>query len=258
MIFKKSTPATRPAARRVPARRILRARAAASSSEVDDYEGEPTMKLSQAFLVVLLLHIIAVLGIYGFSQLQKKGTPAETPQAAATVPREATPSAPAEKPKVEKFQNQYTVVAGDTLKKIAGKTGTSIEHLEKMNALEANSVIRVGQVLAYESKSPPPASSSTASKQSPATSEKAVPVTAKEPAKEKQKTSETTAAQKTSKPESTPVPNIREPGKTYVVAKGDNPYSLAKKFSVTPAALMKANGIEDAKKLQIGQRITIP
>lgn len=258
MIFKKSKPAPRVPAPRVPARRILRARAATSSSEVEDYGGEPTMKLSQAFLVVLLLHIIAVAGIYGFSQLQKKSTPAETPQAAAATSQESVPPVSTEKPKVEKFQHHYTVVAGDTLKKIAGKTGTSIEHLEQMNNLETNSVIRVGQVLSYETKSPPAASSTAALKPSPAGSEKAPPVAAKEAAKEKPKAAETTAAQKSSKPESTPAPSAKESGKTYVVAKGDNPYSLAKKFHVTPAELMKANGIEDAKKLQIGQRITIP
>ena len=256
MIFKKTTPATRPPARRVPARKILRARAATSSSEVEDYEGEPTMKLSHAFMVVLLLHIIAVAGIYGFSQLQKKNTPAETPHPAATASQAPPPPAATEKPKVEKFQHSYTVVAGDTLKKIASKTGTSIEHLEKMNALETNSVIRVGQVLTYETKSPEPPIA--APQQAPANSEKAAPVAAKEPAKEKPKTVETAAAQKTAKPDSSPASSTKETGKTYVVAKGDNPYSLAKKFNVTPAALMKANGIEDAKKLQIGQRISIP
>ncbi len=45
---------------------------------------------------------------------------------------------------------------------------------------------------------------------------------------------------------------------TYVVAAGDNPAKLAKKFGVTENALLKANGITDARKLQIGQRIVIP
>ena len=46
--------------------------------------------------------------------------------------------------------------------------------------------------------------------------------------------------------------------KTHVVAKGDNPYSLAKKYNITQAALMKANNIDDPKKLKIGQTLVIP
>ena len=40
--------------------------------------------------------------------------------------------------------------------------------------------------------------------------------------------------------------------------KGDNPYKLAKKFHITPEELMKANGITDPKKIQIGQKLKIP
>jgi LysM repeat protein len=43
-----------------------------------------------------------------------------------------------------------------------------------------------------------------------------------------------------------------------VVAKGDNPYSIAKKFKVTQDALMKANNIDDPRKLKIGQKLAIP
>ncbi len=45
---------------------------------------------------------------------------------------------------------------------------------------------------------------------------------------------------------------------TYVVVAGDNPNKLAKKFGVTENALLKTNGITDARKLQVGQRIVIP
>ena len=46
--------------------------------------------------------------------------------------------------------------------------------------------------------------------------------------------------------------------KTYVVAAGDNPNKLAKKFGVSESALLKANGIEDPRKLRIGQQLVIP
>ena len=49
-----------------------------------------------------------------------------------------------------------------------------------------------------------------------------------------------------------------ESKKTYVVAKGDTPTSIAKKFKITSAQLLAANDIEDATKLKIGKKLTIP
>jgi LysM repeat protein len=46
--------------------------------------------------------------------------------------------------------------------------------------------------------------------------------------------------------------------KSYTVAKGDTPVSIAKKFKVTSAQLLAANKIEDAHKLKIGQKLVIP
>jgi len=46
--------------------------------------------------------------------------------------------------------------------------------------------------------------------------------------------------------------------KTYVVAKGDTPVSIAKKFKITSDQLLTTNNIEDAHKLKIGQKLVIP
>ena len=49
-------------------------------------------------------------------------------------------------------------------------------------------------------------------------------------------------------------------GGIYVVKSGDYPAKIAKKFGVSVSALLEANKMtmEDAKKLQIGQKLTIP
>lgn len=47
-------------------------------------------------------------------------------------------------------------------------------------------------------------------------------------------------------------------GKTYVVAKGDNPVNIAKKLKVPYDELIAVNHIEDPHKLQIGQKLIIP
>jgi LysM repeat protein len=54
------------------------------------------------------------------------------------------------------------------------------------------------------------------------------------------------------------VPPKSDPAKTYVVAKGDNPVSIARKFKISQTALMAANHIDDPHKLKIGQKLIIP
>jgi LysM repeat protein len=47
-------------------------------------------------------------------------------------------------------------------------------------------------------------------------------------------------------------------GKTYVVKKGDNPVTIAKKLNVPYDDLIALNHIEDPRKLRIGQKLLIP
>lgn len=60
-------------------------------------------------------------------------------------------------------------------------------------------------------------------------------------------------------PTAKPAGKVAQHGdKTYVVMAGDNPNKLAKKFGVSENMLLKANGIEDPRKLRIGQQLIIP
>ena len=263
MMFKKNTTAPRRPARRLVPRKTMHARAAASREEVEEYESEsePSMKLSQAFIVVLVLHVVAVAGIYGFNQLKEKpARPAnaktEMPEAAATVAltekkADATAKAePATPAKAQVTQTPYTVVAGDTLRRIASKFNTSIESLEKANNLTSTSILKVGQTLMIGS-SAKTATAAPKSTESTAKSDPAPAVVAKAPSVKSPAVQEKADA----KPLEKSQPSEE---KSYVVAKGDNPYSLAKKFNTTQAALMKANNIDDPKKLKIGQKLLIP
>lgn len=52
--------------------------------------------------------------------------------------------------------------------------------------------------------------------------------------------------------------SVSSDAKTYVVVKGDNPVSIARKLKVSESELLKINNIEDPRKLQIGQKLVIP
>ncbi len=51
---------------------------------------------------------------------------------------------------------------------------------------------------------------------------------------------------------------VADSGKVHVVAKGENPHSIARKLGVSYDALVKLNGIDDPRRLQIGQKLQIP
>jgi len=263
MMFKKNTTAPRRPARRLVPRKTMHARAASSREEVEEYESEsePSMKLSQAFIVVLVLHVVAVAGIYGFNQLKEKparpaAAKAETPEAAAPIAvneKKADTAAKVETStaaKSQESQTTYTVVAGDTLKRIASKFKTSIESLEKTNNLTSTSILKVGQTLVIGS-SPKAAATSAQAVESTTKASPTPAIVAKAPPVKAPAVQE--------KAEAKPLaPPLTSEEKSYVVAKGDNPYSLAKKFNITQADLMKANKIDDPKKLKIGQKLVIP
>jgi LysM repeat protein len=126
---------------------------------------EPSMKLSRALLIVLLLHVVAVAGIIAFNAIKTR--------------QASLPSAPS--------QTTVGIASADT-KPLA-----------------------------------------------PAPNPSAPPKTG---------TKMTT--------------RVSDSGKVYVVAKGDNPVTIAKKFKVSYDDLLALNHIDDPRKLKIGQKLLIP
>jgi LysM repeat protein len=140
-------------------------RIGAATADYDDL-AEPSMKLSRALLIVLLLHVVAVAGIIAFNAIKTR--------------QSTLPASPA--------TNTVGVASSET------KPQTTM-------------------------------ASSTA------------PVKA------------TTKTQTT---------KVSDSGKTYTVAKGDNPVTIAKKFKVSYDDLLTLNHIDDPRKLKIGQKLLIP
>ena len=303
MIKPSMKPIRQPVPRRVP-RRILRpihARAAAREEEVDDYEGEsePNMKFSHALIVVLILHVVAVGGVIAFNMLKTKAptaakqkapaaeTQADRPADARTVAKSDTK--PAAKPAAPSLA--YSVVAGDTLRKIAIKQKSSVDAIEQANGLESGATLHIGQVLKIPVKAgalendPAPAAAKTAPAKDPApvvakttptkdVAPAAKPAAPKDPAPVAAKTAEAkapaaapatpktdaapAAAKSGTASDAKPAAKPAASGSSYTVAKGDNPYSIAKKLNVSYSDLLKANKIDDPKKLQIGQKLIVP
>jgi LysM repeat protein len=188
------------------------------------------MKLSHAFMVVLILHVVAVGGIYAFNHIKVNKNPdlianlsgriakatgvASSTVAAAPV----APAAPAPPQRQPGDADEPLPMIGSDAPVVA--RATSVATTKPVAPLAASSAVAP----AVTQTSPPKAA--VASKAAP----KSAPVVA------------TTAAA----------------AGTYKVEKGDNPYKIAKKLGVTSQDLLKVNSIEDPTKLQIGQVLKVP
>lgn len=282
----------------------MRARAATSDKDFEEFEGEsePNMRFSHALIVVLVLHVLAVGGVFAFNSLKARhlapdrAKPAATAQAPAadaakkasasahevSVPAGGAQTKTAAKSQAEPEIASYTVVAGDTLKRIAATHKTSIEAIEQANSISSTATLRVGQALRIPVKSAAPKPDNAALKvaepKAPAAPAKAAETRPSATTKAPDPKTPATPKVSDAKPAASPAPKpveakpapkpAAEPAKadakpassdkTYTVAKGDNPYSIAKKLKVGYNDLLKANDIKDPTKLQIGQVLIVP
>lgn len=121
---------------------------------------------------------------------------------------------------VEHSGKEVEVKAGDSLSRIAARIGTTVSTLKQLNGLSSDRIY-VGQKLAV------PESANVSSTVAP-------------------------------RPVSTRAPMAAAGQKTYKVQPGDTPGAIARKFGISAAELMAANGITDARKLYAGKEIMIP
>lgn len=272
----------------------MRARTATADEVYDeeseeDYggEAEPNMKFSHAVVVVLALHLIVVGGIFAFNSIKarqiaeantgKSAPVTATPNTSAinnepeTTPADAPAKAATAPVKPQNLDSwigrSHTVQAGETLSRIGAQYKVSVSAIEKANDLTSYSTLVVGQVLKI-----PPTGAPETRQTAPAPTVKHDAAPAKPAAGTISSATRPAAATTTTPAVATSAPTVTrtEPetdtpgahgtasGDVYTVAKGDNPYSIAKKLHVSYSDLLSVNDIKDPTKIQIGQKLKIP
>lgn len=200
-------------------RKVVRASARSMRGGEDDYyEAEPNMKLSHAFMVVLILHVVAVGGIYAFNHIKVN----KKPDLLATISG-----------KISEATGQVRAVGP------APEARTTPAELRRMPGDAEEALPAVGSsVVAAAATAPAAAPVRTAPAPAPVVNQTTAPAPA--------------APKAPARPDAASAPG------TYKVAKGDNPYKIAKKLGVSYQALLQLNGIEDPTKLQIDQVLKVP
>lgn len=217
-------------------RKVVRATAARSMRDTDEdyYETEPNMKLSHAFMVVLILHVVAVGGIYAFNKIKVQRSGDLLTGISGKVSKAVGVAAPAKPDVVAAPAAPATAPAAQPAPS-ARLTASDAD--EPLPAVVSNAPTGGAAVAAASVAAP----AVTKAQSAPAVVS-TKPVAAKTAAADKPASKVDTHAA----------------AGTYKVAKGDNPYTIAKKLGVHYSELLKANGIDDPKKLQIGQVLKVP
>jgi LysM repeat protein len=202
----------------------------------DDYEEEPTTKLSTAFVVVLVLHLVAVGGIYAFHSIKAKRREADG--TALTASAGAAKEAAAKSEAVAKPQSAVAPPAQTAAAPVPVPTPVQPAKTAAALAMEKapagpSAVVPQPQP-AKAAGAGGPAHGATVAAGGSGTPAKVAPG----------------ASVNGSAAEGNP--------KTYTVQKGDNPVVIAKRLGVNYDELLKLNGVDNPKKLQIGQVLKLP
>jgi LysM repeat protein len=257
-------------------------RAATAAAPVPEVDGDvPNLGIARALVVILVIHVVAIAGIFAHSHWFEEPQQEAAALAAKSEiqPVKALPDAATPLPQVSEDDGIHIVRAGDTYASIAAANGVKEEDLRKANdniELRASRILRMParQIVAIESdelrrlgdgsvvhetevvpvdplrEAPPMVETAAASQ--------AVLV---KPAVARRTTASSEAAnfepRSTMSTEVEEAPRARNAAK-YTVKQGDTFWKIANAHKTTPAALMKANRINDPKKLKVGMQLLVP
>jgi LysM repeat protein len=224
------------------------AQRAAAKYVPDEHEvEEPNVKLSRAFVVVLLLHVVAVGGIFAFSALkdrQQAGSGTAKGRSESREALQANVAATTNQNELTPAVNStHRVKPGETLATIAMAHGLTPHDLELANNLKPGAALVPGKDLVVPEKA--------ALRPVPLNVQKLVenPKTPAAPKAGNNAPDRGAAA---------PDKDADEGARSYVVQRGDTPALIAKRLKVSAAELLKVNNIQDPRKLQVGQKLAIP
>ena len=230
--------------------------AAAAAPEMESEDS--SSKISRALTIIFLIHIVAI-GLIFVHIKYLAGRPQDDSKSAKTAKQEvvlevASVKPRADLPRLAPGENRYIVAQGDNYARAAAALEVNEGDLRLINK---DTDIYTGLLLKV-----PPKRAVTA--EVPELTEKRLPISANNSsglvdavdvsaaprAKLVRPNSPSSAATKTT--------SVVASGKSYLVKSGDSVWRIANKFKVTQDALMKANGISDARKIKVGMSLVIP
>jgi LysM repeat protein len=250
-------------------------------------ESEPNMKLSHAFVVVLVLHVIAVAGVLAFNSIKArqaavfsamKDAPAKvasTGASAATAdPATANASAPdtgsgssggdmadpsngGSAPAPQNVPSAPVAPSASATPEPAASQSVAGSGTTTHQVQPGETLVKIASDYGVSVAELEKANSITDPKKIQIGTTLTIPAGASAPAKATTPAAAAPAAAEAAAA-SPAESSVADSGKVYTVAKGDSPWKIAKKLKVPYADLLSLNGITDPRKLQIGQKLKVP
>lgn len=243
--------------------------ATAAPTPADLEVDEPNLSVARALIVILLIHVVAVAGIFFhnhfFGAPEAAAAPEPANPAVVVEPREDLERLPV----LREGDQPYFVKVGDTYAKIAAARGVAEEDLRRVND---NIPLRSGRILKMPGRriiAVAPSEMERLRSGLPAAVAATAPVgveTPEAPASTAISTTTAPAHPATHAVETAPRAIVVDQGAaaaaaagtSHTVVAGDTLWRIASKYKVSTDALMKANGIDDPKKLKLGMTLKIP
>jgi LysM repeat protein len=237
-------------------------RVAATATGTAEMESEDSSsKISRALTIIFLIHIVAIGLIFVHQRFLDGRTPDEpkTAQAEAQEPLPAAASAPPrlDLPRIASGEKPYFVKPGDNYSRIAAAVGVEESELRLINK---HVDILPGLMLKIPPKRivavDPPEVAALRNQGTIADTASTGLVDAVDVRDAPRAKLVKTVVPKSGQPAAEE--SAATSGKTYVVQNGDSIWRIANRFKVNQNALMKANGISDARKIKVGTSLSIP
>ena len=250
-------------------RRRKKQRVAASADLASEV---PNLGVARALFVILLLHVGAIAAIFIHNRVTDDEivvSGSESQTEASAFPRQGVASVPAAKG----GENFYFVSTGDTYERIARLKSVDVQELRELNrskGLDPGAILRIPankiESLVEMDPAAPDAPESPAEVVKPLTAVVKPRVTtpngddgdsATVNVREDQP-APVLAVRDGDPPRAIPVREEDPTIATYAVRRGDTVWRIAQRHDVSVEDLLKANGISDARKLQVNMKLRIP
>ena len=230
--------------------RSRKQRVAAAATPTELEAEDAGSKVSRALVIIFMIHVVAIVLIFVHQKFLDGRTPERSAETAAPV---AAPAPPRENlPRLANGGRAYVVKTGDNYARIAAAEGVDEAELRAFNNnvdIEPKLLLNIPpkRIVAEE----PP---------------EVVSIRENVPSDVDRGLVEVVPVDVTSAPKAQLVrpaaagtqPAAVSSGRSYVVKPGDSIWRISQNFSVDQNALMKLNGIEDARKMKVGMTLRIP
>lgn len=246
-------------------------RVAATANPADLDDGETGRKITTGLVVIVAVHVVAIALFFIHHRFIEGRVPEPAVVSPSVAPVTSSLRTPAgvvveELPRIAPGDLSYAVKTGDTYASIAKYHGVDEAALREENR---EVPLRIGMSLRVPPKTITavvPEAVTDLRANAPSSDRgriEPLPVDLTSGAPKAKVVKPAALANTSTPPAATPVKETEKvapkpAARSYTVQQGDNLWKISKRLKVDQAKLMKANGIEDARKLRVGMTLVVP